>query len=178
MSDHGRVRSLDRIVQRRTSSLRRRGQVLQPCLTHGYPTVNLAGRTHQIHVLMLQAFVGPRPRGMYGCHEDDVRTNNVLSNLRWDTPSSNSRDKVTHGNDHNASKEVCPRSHILRHPNLMVCISRDGRRGCLACNRAQSVNKGRISRGRPPIDVRGYADRVYRDLINGGPGTVASCGPI
>jgi len=175
VSSHGRVRSLDRTVHRSTSSMRRRGQLLRPCLTHGYPTVNLSAKTYQVHVLMLKAFVGPRPSGLYGCHNDDVRTNNVLSNLRWGTPSSNSQDKLRHGNDHNAIKETCPWAHALVLPNLVACALREGRRACLACNRAKSLNKNRVSRGHQGIDIRVYADRVYRDLMNGGPGTWTTC---
>jgi hypothetical protein len=175
VSDRGRVRSLDRVVQRSSSPQRRRGQMIKRCLSHGYPVVNLAGQTRQIHVLMLEAFVGPRPSDMYGCHNDDVRTNNVLSNLRWGTPTSNSHDKRVHGNEFNASKQTCPRRHELERPNLVECMLRGGRRACLACNRAQGVNKGRVRSGRPTIDAHAYADRVYRNLMNGGPGTWASC---
>jgi len=57
------------------------------------------GRQHTpaIHVLVLTAFRGPRPRGMQGCHNDDNRDHNWLSNLRWDTPSANNLDRVRHG---------------------------------------------------------------------------------
>lgn len=47
--------------------------------------------------LMLIAFVGPCPEGMECCHYDGNYRNNRLENLRWDTPSENSRDKIRHG---------------------------------------------------------------------------------
>ena len=50
-----------------------------------------------IAVLILEAFVGPKPNGMECCHFDDDRTNNKLSNLRWGTPKSNSEDRVRNG---------------------------------------------------------------------------------
>jgi DNA-binding transcriptional regulator YiaG len=43
------------------------------------------------------AFVGPCPAGMEACHCDGVPSNNVLSNLRWDTKQSNSLDTKRHG---------------------------------------------------------------------------------
>jgi hypothetical protein len=51
-----------------------------------------------IHHLVLEAFVGPRPSGMEGCHFPDRSVkNNALSNLRWDTPKANSEDARIHG---------------------------------------------------------------------------------
>lgn len=50
-----------------------------------------------VHKLVLQAFVGPRPEGMEACHRDGDRTNNSLSNLRWDTRRANTDDRTAHG---------------------------------------------------------------------------------
>ena len=52
---------------------------------------------YRIHVLVLRTFVGPRPHGMVGCHNDDNPLNNSLSNLRWDTHKGNGRDKKING---------------------------------------------------------------------------------
>ena len=175
VSSCGRVRSLDRLVQRPTSPFRARGRTLKPVLVRGYPLVTLrGGRRHLVHVLMLEAFVGPRPEGMYGCHWDDVKTNNVLSNLRWDTPAANSEDKRRHGNVYMSNKAGCPAGHALAEPNLVAAHVREGHRGCLSCCRARSINRYLIQTGRRGIDVQRYADRVYADLMNGGPGTVKS----
>jgi len=43
------------------------------------------------HVLVLLAFVGPKPDGMEGCHTDGDSMNNRLENLRWDTHTNNMR---------------------------------------------------------------------------------------
>ena len=51
----------------------------------------------RVHRLVLEAFVGPCPEGHEGCHNDGNPLNNRLSNLRWDTPSANNRDKERHG---------------------------------------------------------------------------------
>ncbi len=46
---------------------------------------------------VLETYVGPRPEGMWACHNDGDKNNNSLSNLRWDTRSNNERDKLKHG---------------------------------------------------------------------------------
>lgn len=50
-----------------------------------------------VHRLVLEAFVGPCPFGMEGCHNDGDPTNNNLVNLRWDTHKNNEKDKIKHG---------------------------------------------------------------------------------
>jgi hypothetical protein len=50
-----------------------------------------------VHVLVLEAFVGPRPLGMESCHDDDDPENNALSNLRWDTSLGNKQDAQRNG---------------------------------------------------------------------------------
>lgn len=61
----------------------------------------------QVHHLVLEAFVGPRPEGMDGLHWDDDNQNNHLGNLRWGTPKENKVDakrnhrlKFYRGNEH------------------------------------------------------------------------------
>jgi hypothetical protein len=50
-----------------------------------------------VHQLILKTFVGPCPIGLECCHNDGNPLNNAVSNLRWDTRSSNARDAVRHG---------------------------------------------------------------------------------
>ncbi len=57
-----------------------------------------------VHNLVLEAFVGPRPDGMQGCHGDDDPRNNRLSNLRWDTPLGNMRDRERNGHTARGSR--------------------------------------------------------------------------
>jgi hypothetical protein len=49
--------------------------------------------------LILEAFVGPCPRGMQACHfpDPDV-TNNRVENLRWGTAKDNAKHRDIHGN--------------------------------------------------------------------------------
>lgn len=106
VSDIGRVRSVDR-TETVVSAIRGvyqrtwRGRVLVPTLNDGYPQYSL-WKAHKLriarsHILVLEAFVGPRPAGLYGCHGDDDRQNNRLGNLYWGTPKQNSDDKIANG---------------------------------------------------------------------------------
>lgn len=54
--------------------------------------------------MVLEAFVGPCPNGMECCHNDGNPANNVLANLRWDTPKANNADKRAHGTHLEGSK--------------------------------------------------------------------------
>ena len=106
VSDFGRVRSEERAVWRRTPGREHWLTVPERILK---ATANQGGRMLvglyrdgevtcvQVHRLVLQAFVGPCPEGMEGCHNDGDPLNNHLPNLRWDTHASNQQDMVKHG---------------------------------------------------------------------------------
>lgn len=68
---------------------------------HEYPSVFLCkdGIKHcrKVHAIVLEAFVGPCPTGMEGCHEDGDPANPRLDNLRWDTRKGNMADARRHG---------------------------------------------------------------------------------
>lgn len=49
------------------------------------------------HVLVCSAFYGPRPEGLLALHKDDIRTNDVPSNLYWGTGSENGLDAYRNG---------------------------------------------------------------------------------
>jgi DNA-binding CsgD family transcriptional regulator len=51
----------------------------------------------ELHTLVLEAFVGPCPPGMEGCHNDGNPGNNFAYNLRWDTHKNNQADMARHG---------------------------------------------------------------------------------
>lgn len=63
----------------------------------GYHSVRLAGFSFLVHRLVLEAFVGPCPEGMEGCHNNGDPADNRLANLRWDTKSANAKDSIRHG---------------------------------------------------------------------------------
>lgn len=105
VSDQGRVRSLERMVR---SDLHKNGMrrippriLTQTPMASGYLSVKLSrdnrGRTGKVATLAAEAFIGPRPATMDVCHGDGVRTNNVLTNLRYDTRKANMADAARHG---------------------------------------------------------------------------------
>lgn len=107
VSDQGRVRSLDRVIQQRHHSGRMMdrffaGQVLCPCVqSSGHTCVNLWNTgvmTHRlIHLLVLEAFVGPRPEGLHTRHLSGDPGDNRLPNLVYGTRSENAQDAIRHG---------------------------------------------------------------------------------
>lgn len=50
------------------------------------------GKNIRGHVLVMQAFVGVPSKGQVVCHYDDVKDNNRLDNLRYDTQKANLAD--------------------------------------------------------------------------------------
>lgn len=50
-----------------------------------------------VHRLVLEAFVGPCPKGCVAAHNNGKPRDNRLANLRWDTPTENIADKKIHG---------------------------------------------------------------------------------
>lgn len=113
VSDMGRVRSLDRAIvvmmpggwkTASGSTIRHyRGRVLRQHVgSDGHPTVNLSRDgeqpTRQVHVLMLEAFAGPRPPGQEARHLNDIKTDNRWpENLCWGTRKENFADRVLNG---------------------------------------------------------------------------------
>lgn len=131
VSDKGEVRSLDRYVPAKLGTQLKRGRVLKPNRTTGYSTVRLRegskDKTRKIHQLVLEAFVGPRPSELEGCHRDGNTENNSLENLYWGTSSQNNLDRVKHGTHHNANKLKCPEGHEYDY------TAPDGSRRCKRC---------------------------------------------
>lgn len=88
VSDQGRVRSW----RTNAGKLGLTCRLLRPS-GQRYLHVALArnGRMEHpnIHVLVLEAFVGPRPQGSWACHGPNGAMDNSVSNLYWATPSRN-----------------------------------------------------------------------------------------
>ena len=59
---------------------------------------NSGWKTHRVHTLVLTTFIGPKPTQYHECcHADGNASNNLVSNLRWGTPTENANDRVKHG---------------------------------------------------------------------------------
>lgn len=151
VSDLGRVRSLDRYRPWGNNLILHRGQILNPMRSEtGHCSVdlrNLGSRSPQlVHRLVLEAFVGPCPDGMEGCHFNGDPADNRLTNLRWDTRSANNLDAVRHGTHAQASKTHCKRGHEFTPENTGV-QHRNGGRFCRMC--AANANRRWAEANRP-----------------------------
>lgn len=85
VSDDGQVRSEDgRMIARRKDK-------------DGYLVVTLGvgdcRSPEHVHVLVAEAFLGPRPKGAQVSHLDNDRLNNAVSNLRYESPRENAAHK-------------------------------------------------------------------------------------
>lgn len=75
---------------------------INPYDSYGYKEVILCNgkgkrKKVRVHILVLETFVGPRPKGMKGLHKDDNRKNNKLRNLYWGTQKENMEDADRNG---------------------------------------------------------------------------------
>lgn len=111
VSSKGRVKSLERISYDKFGNpyliLER---ILKPFTSGGgYQVVNLRGKSRKgkcyVHVLVLEAFVGERPKDLVACHfpNQDPKDNRV-ENLRWDTVLNNNREQAHPGCDNAGEK--------------------------------------------------------------------------
>lgn len=172
VSDHGRVRSLDRQVLHKGKLINLRGCIRKLGPSHPDGRLGLTlyrgtdtRRLWQVSVLVARAFIGPPPSpGMYVCHNDGDPTNNVPTNLRYDTQSGNMFDKVAHGRCYQRAKTRCPRRHLLIAPNLVVADAARGHRSCLACARARAAQHLARRRGQD-LDLVASADLHYAKIM-------------
>lgn len=177
VSDLGRLRSLGRVDNRgrRRAPRLMRGSpdgenyivvVLTAAGVDGAPGRRLPER---MHVLVLEAFVGPRPSGVDACHANDIPTDNRLVNLRWDVRSANRADAIRNRSRLTTSRlpgarirvsGSCIRGHLLAEPNLSGAPV-TSRRRCLACQRGHNAVRDAAKRGRL-LDLDTECHRHYQ----------------
>ena len=87
----------------------------------------------RVHRLVLEAFVGPAPDGMDGCHRDDDKDNNTLDNLYWGTRAENMADQVRNGRHHLARRDSCANGHLFDEANTYYRPD-TGNRQCRQCS--------------------------------------------
>jgi hypothetical protein len=68
----------------------------------GYPCVSLISddgvkKLSNVHVLVAEAFLGPRPKGMVVCHKNDKKDDCRLINLEYGTHSYNKKQAIQNG---------------------------------------------------------------------------------
>lgn len=92
-STMGRIRSLVKQKPGKFLILKQYPEVGGYLCVHMRPT----GRLRKVHVIVLTAFVGPKPPKLCGAHLNGIRTDNRLENLKWCTYKENLSHKVLHG---------------------------------------------------------------------------------
>lgn len=145
VSNLGSVKSLKRVVVRSDSrSTTVRERIL--CWgrgTGGYWHVGLSkdGQVWQVmvHTLVAMVFLGERPSGYDICHNDGIKSNNAVSNLRYDTRSANLMDEVFAGRNHHAKKAFCKWGHAFSEGNFRVRNKANGltQRICKVCSKTR-----------------------------------------
>lgn len=166
VSSHGNVRSTDR---RDAIGRPRRGRIMRPTRDRGgYFRVGLrrenARHTRSVHQLVLEAFIGPRPKFCEARHLDGDPGNNRTENLAWGTSRENSDDKRRHGTEKNGNvdKSRCPRGHELKSPNLIPSQLKRGKRSCLACEKAYGFVRFNPAHRKSKQII---ADEIYEEIM-------------
>lgn len=160
VSNRGRVRSF--------VDPKNPGHILKPGRSKkGYLQVQLSSnagygmcvrRWCAVHILVLEAFVSPRPPGLLGLHWDGNNANNWVENLYWGTHSDNNRDAVRHGTHPMTKKIECNYGHRLdgRFPS--------GKRYCKTCVNTASRERKRARRAaQPPKPPTKYSPKLTPD---------------
>lgn len=105
----------------------------------GHEIVSLcdgARKTWSVHVLIVRAFIGPRPADLEIRHLDGNPSNNALSNLEYATKSRNRQDRKWHAG---------AAQHKLRPKDVLDIKSRFGRESIAALAREYGVTAPSIS---------------------------------
>lgn len=81
------------------------GMILKPASNRGYKHIalskNKVPKTVYIHRAVLESFCGPPPfEGAEACHNNGIKDDNRLTNLRWGSRKENSEDRARHGTEH------------------------------------------------------------------------------
>ncbi len=138
ISNLGRVKSLDRLVNRNGSTLTIHGRMRKVLIDtqNGYPYLMLnkngRGSKAYIHRLIAEAFI-PNPNH-YECvdHINGVRTDSYLGNLRWCSRLQNVRFAIDMGTIRPQDKSSFMKSGIVQEASRKVCskpvIRSDGKR--------------------------------------------------
>ena len=102
VSNYGQVKTVSRKIRRGLGEYFFKGGVVKPIeMGNGYLAVNLtrSGKREQrlVHRIVLESFVGKSPSGFQACHNNGIRSDCRLENLRWDSVIANHEDKRKHG---------------------------------------------------------------------------------
>jgi len=148
VSSLGRVKSLDRVVwcnhPNGNYSVFRPGRILRPGPSRSGHLSVVLGRqqgSKSVHVLVCEAFHGPKPKGMECLHWNDIPSDNRASNLRWGTRSENLRDAVRTGKKQTGEKHQFAK---LKNADIPVIRSLFGTVSYAELGRRYGVNESTI----------------------------------
>lgn len=159
VSNMGRVKSLDKIVERPIKgSYFRPGQIFKPCIKHGYPTVTLRKDGEEwrgsVHILVAKTFIPNPENKLYVDHYDTNRANNKVENLRWTTWEENNANPFTclhrsqsmKGRESKVkgrivSQEEIEKNLLTRHQNGRIHLQEDENGNLIYKNGIIDVNK-------------------------------------
>lgn len=75
-----------------------------------------------VHQLVLEVFVGPRPKGMLACHGHNGVGDNSVSNLYWGTEAQNNLDdKIRDGSIYWGERHSCSKLNELQVRTIRRC---------------------------------------------------------
>lgn len=72
----------------------------------GYRCFMLCQKSYRVHKVVLETFLGPRPKGCTVNHKNDQRSDNRLENLEWATATDQQQQKKKNGDKYIRSHEA------------------------------------------------------------------------
>lgn len=124
------------------------------------------GVSRPVHILVAEAFIGPRQDGQVVRHRDGDSLNNRSSNLEYGTVNDNNLDKMIHRG--NLSVNHCKRGHLLKGANLDTVVKGNTScRNCKSCGRAMARIRSAELRGAAHGTVQDVSDDIYRKVMAG-----------
>lgn len=90
-SSHGRIRSVNRIIEGRWGATRRTGKIRSCHLDKdGYQHLHFRGKHHRVSRLVCETFHGPSPfEAAQVNHKNKIRNDDTIKNLEWVSQSEN-----------------------------------------------------------------------------------------